>query len=418
MRRRRRRDRRHGGYSPAWSAGWCRRPLSRCPRAPATARRSPASRRCSPCSLRARRGSRSSASTTASAPPARWPVCNRRGQSVTADPPEATTAWVHAFAGVAGDMLLGALLDAGADIRLGARGDRHARRAWLVARRRAGRGAVCPTRAVVAAPELPLAAAHLAGDRRAAERGRAPARVRERARATFGCLAAVEGRLHGIAPEDVHFHEVGALDAIVDVVGVAAALEALAVERLVAGPIHVGTGTVRLRTACSPTRRRPRSRSSPPPGCRSSASRSAEPHDPDRGSAAQRTRRRRRPAARDASLRRRLRRRHPPARRSGERRPGRDRRRRAGWLRIDHRAGRARHQRRRRHRRGACAHRRRGSSPPARSTWVTPIVMKKGRPAHTIRALRAGHRWRGQRHAVPGSGQPGRTGDDGAPPRR
>jgi uncharacterized protein (TIGR00299 family) protein len=68
--------------------------------------------------------------------------------------------------------------------------------------------------------------------------------VRDRARSTFAELAGVEGRLHGVPPEDVHFHEVGALDAIVDVIGVAAALDSLGVDRIVAGPVHVGTGTV------------------------------------------------------------------------------------------------------------------------------------------------------------------------------
>jgi uncharacterized protein (TIGR00299 family) protein len=157
-----------------------------------------------------------------------------------------TTAWVHAFAGVAGDMLLGAFLDAGADLddvrhtisALGVPG-------WSLADERVQRAEIVATRAVVVAPEDPghhrtwrdieqlLGAAAL------------PARVRDRARRTFATLADAEGGLHGVAPADVHFHEVGALDAIVDVVGVAAAMESLDVTRLVAGPVHVGTGTVR-----------------------------------------------------------------------------------------------------------------------------------------------------------------------------
>ena len=55
------------------------------------------------------------------------------------------------------------------------------------------------------------------------EEARLPERVRSRALATFEALAVAEGRLHRRPPEQVHFHEVGALDAIIDIVGTAAA---------------------------------------------------------------------------------------------------------------------------------------------------------------------------------------------------
>ena len=65
------------------------------------------------------------------------------------------------------------------------------------------------------------------------EEARLPERVRKRALATFQALATAEGRIHRRPPEQVHFHEVGALDAIVDIVGTAAALEVLDVARRV-----------------------------------------------------------------------------------------------------------------------------------------------------------------------------------------
>jgi pyridinium-3,5-bisthiocarboxylic acid mononucleotide nickel chelatase len=153
-------------------------------------------------------------------------------------------AWVHAFAGVAGDMLLGALLDAGADIdevrtaiaRLDVPG-------WALDREQVTRGGLAATRAVVTAPDATHRRTWQEIEARLAK-SELVERVRDRASATFALLAEVEGRLHGVAPADVHFHEVGALDAIVDVVGVTAALESLDVDRLVAGPVHVGTGTV------------------------------------------------------------------------------------------------------------------------------------------------------------------------------
>lgn len=72
-----------------------------------------------------------------------------------------------------------------------------------------------------------------------------PERVRLRAQAVFAELAQAEGAVHGISPDDVHFHEVGSTDAIIDVVGVALALESLGVDEIVASPLHLGTGFVK-----------------------------------------------------------------------------------------------------------------------------------------------------------------------------
>ncbi len=70
-------------------------------------------------------------------------------------------------------------------------------------------------------------------------------RVRDRALAAYRLLAEVEGEIHGIAWEQVELHEVGALDSIIDVVGVCAALESLGIDQVHCSPIAVGHGTVR-----------------------------------------------------------------------------------------------------------------------------------------------------------------------------
>jgi pyridinium-3,5-bisthiocarboxylic acid mononucleotide nickel chelatase len=69
--------------------------------------------------------------------------------------------------------------------------------------------------------------------------------VARRAQDAFALLALAEGKIHGVAPEEVEFHEVGALDSIADVVGAALLIEALQVERLVALPPPAGSGTTR-----------------------------------------------------------------------------------------------------------------------------------------------------------------------------
>src|SRR3954451_21891593 len=68
--------------------------------------------------------------------------------------------------------------------------------------------------------------------------------VRARALASFRRLTEAEGRVHGTDPADVHFHEVGALDAIADVVGVCAGLEHLGLDRVGVSPLARGAGPV------------------------------------------------------------------------------------------------------------------------------------------------------------------------------
>ncbi|MBC8364246.1 MAG: nickel pincer cofactor biosynthesis protein LarC [Actinobacteria bacterium] len=154
-------------------------------------------------------------------------------------------AWFHCFSGIAGDMALGALVDAGADgdavvelvERLPVGG-------WKLEFEPVLRCGIAATRARVHAEETTVH--RTAGNITAMiEEADLPDRVTRRALATFHALAEVEGRLHNRPPSQVHFHEVGAIDSIVDVVGTCAALEVLGIDVVHASSVATGTGMVR-----------------------------------------------------------------------------------------------------------------------------------------------------------------------------
>lgn len=162
------------------------------------------------------------------------------------------TAWFHCFAGIAGDMALGSLIDAGAD-------PDEVRRVletlplqgWTLEVATVMRGGLSATRALVTVEEdgihrtYPNIVAIL-------EQAELPPRVRQRAVATFTRLAEVEGRIHHRPPAQVLFHELGGHDTIIDIVGTATALELLGVDEVTASPVATGRGMVRSRHGLLP----------------------------------------------------------------------------------------------------------------------------------------------------------------------
>lgn len=159
--------------------------------------------------------------------------------------PPRTAAWFHCFAGIAGDMALGSLLDAGADFsEVLALLERLPLGGWSLEAEPVLRAGIAATRAVVETTDdvVVRTHAHIVG---LVEEARLPPRVTRRALDAFSLLAQVEGRLHRRPPEQVHFHEVGSHDTIIDVVGTAAAMEVLGIDDVSASPVATGMGTVR-----------------------------------------------------------------------------------------------------------------------------------------------------------------------------
>ena len=155
------------------------------------------------------------------------------------------TAILDPFSGIAGDMTLGALLGVGLDpdwlralpARLGLADVRVEIREVL-------RGELVCWKVDFEIPPQPHGR-HIAQIRQLVAASGAPESVRARADATFMAIATAEGEIHGQPAEKVHLHEVGAVDAILDVVGVIWGLDQLGVEDVRCGTLRTGDGTVR-----------------------------------------------------------------------------------------------------------------------------------------------------------------------------
>jgi uncharacterized protein (TIGR00299 family) protein len=154
-------------------------------------------------------------------------------------------AWWDCAAGASGDMFLGALVGAGAPVStLQAAVDAVATEPVLLSVGEVTRGGLAATKVDVAVPRTSVVRTW-ASVRDLLHSADLPEPVRETALAAFGALATAEGAAHRTSPEEVPFHEVGGLDAIADIVGAAAGLHALGIEVAAASTVTLGSGMVR-----------------------------------------------------------------------------------------------------------------------------------------------------------------------------
>jgi uncharacterized protein (TIGR00299 family) protein len=161
------------------------------------------------------------------------------------------TCYLDAFSGISGDMLVGALADAGADqgaiggaiaaLEIGA----------SVSFEKVKRRGIGATKFHVTV-ETQKAHRHLSHIVKIIEKAHLPERAKTHALSVFQKLGEAEAEVHQVPIEKVHFHEVGAADSIADIVGACLAFHLLGVDRIVCSPVNVGSGTVKTEHGVLP----------------------------------------------------------------------------------------------------------------------------------------------------------------------
>jgi len=156
-----------------------------------------------------------------------------------------TIAYFDCFSGISGDMTLGALVDAGLPIdvlrqelaKLDLPG-------YTLSSEQVRRSGLAATKVHVVLDEKEQPARRLADIQRIINSSSLSPVVKQKSLSIFQRLAEVEAKVHGTTPDKVHFHEVGAVDALVDIVGSIIGLEHLGVTEIIGSPVNVGAGTV------------------------------------------------------------------------------------------------------------------------------------------------------------------------------
>jgi uncharacterized protein (TIGR00299 family) protein len=155
------------------------------------------------------------------------------------------TAYFDCFSGISGDMTLGALVDAGVSIE--------ALRAGLaklklpgyeIKAEKVNRSGIAATKAHVIIDRKNQKSRHLSDILGIIEGSPLSPTVKEKSGRIFKRMAAAESKVHGTIPDKIHFHELGAVDAIVDIVGAVIGLDHLGITQIITSSINVGSGTV------------------------------------------------------------------------------------------------------------------------------------------------------------------------------
>jgi len=154
-------------------------------------------------------------------------------------------AYFDCFSGISGDMTLGALVDAGLPIEvLRSELAKLNLPGYTLSSEKVRRSGLSATKVHVLLDEKEQPARHLSDIEKIINGSSLSPAVKQKSLNIFQRLAEVEAKVHGTTPEKVHFHEVGAVDAIVDIVGSVIGLEHLGITEINGSPVNVGSGTV------------------------------------------------------------------------------------------------------------------------------------------------------------------------------
>ncbi len=154
------------------------------------------------------------------------------------------TAYFHCFAGASGDMIAGALLDAGGDFaRLESELSKLGIPDYGISADRVTKNGIVGTKfTVTLTGGQPLR--KLPDIEKIISSSGLGSGIKKRSMEIFWLLAEAESAVHGIPLEEVHFHEVGAVDAMVDILSACILLEDLGIEKVFSSPLHLGSGTI------------------------------------------------------------------------------------------------------------------------------------------------------------------------------
>jgi len=154
-------------------------------------------------------------------------------------------AYLDCFSGISGDMLLGSLLDAGLLFKdLQAALNSLSLTGFKLEVRREPRNNITGTRLLVSLDQGKQPSRDFKSIREMIQRGELSDNVKNKSISVFDLLAEVEGKIHTCPKEDVHFHEVGAVDSVIDVVGAVYGMERLEIDTLTVSQLPLGSGFV------------------------------------------------------------------------------------------------------------------------------------------------------------------------------
>lgn len=155
------------------------------------------------------------------------------------------------FSGISGDMLIAALLDLGADFEVFNREIDHLELGVRLYCEKVNINGIMSSRLLIEQENCTMYR-HLPDIRRIIESSSLKSDIKEKSLEVFNKLAAVEAQVHGVPPEHIHFHELGAVDTIVDIVGTFICLDLLDIKQIYASPLPWSQGFVDIEHGCYP----------------------------------------------------------------------------------------------------------------------------------------------------------------------